>query len=98
MMIAAVPKPGPTSASGADTPENTTIAEITTPITLSPTIKPEASSTPSCFAASGRTLRSALVKEPAGDRADHDHQSALRRQINSKTNGQRWNPHVPRRA
>ena len=59
MMIAAVSKPGPTSASGADLPENTTIAEITTPITLSPTIKPDASNTPSCFVASGLALRSA---------------------------------------
>src|SRR5580704_2111874 len=63
MIFAAVPKPTPTSASGAATPENTTIAEITTPMTLSPTIRPDASSTPSCFAASGLRLRLACLSK-----------------------------------
>src|SRR5437870_2262684 len=54
MMIAAVSKLGATSANGAALPEKTTMAEITTPITLSPTINPEASRTPTCFVASGR--------------------------------------------
>src|SRR5437763_834647 len=63
MILPAVSKLGPTSASGAATPENTTIAEITTPITLSPTIKPEASNTPSCFVASGLALRSARLSK-----------------------------------
>src|SRR5262245_37658473 len=52
---------GPTSASGALLPENTIIAEITTPIIPSPTIKPDASRTPSCFAASGLAVRSARL-------------------------------------
>ena len=63
MILPAASKPGPTNASGAATPENATIAEITTRITLSPTIKPEASSTPSCFVASGRGLRLACLSK-----------------------------------
>src|SRR4029077_20264203 len=54
-------KPGPTSASGASLPEKTIIAEITTPIMPSPTIIPDASSTPSCFVASGLAVRSARL-------------------------------------
>jgi hypothetical protein len=63
MILPAVSKPGLTNASGADTPENATIAEITTRITLSPTIKPDASSTPSCYVASGRGLRLARLSK-----------------------------------
>src|SRR5215475_9178226 len=54
-------KPGPTSASGASLPEKTMTAEITTPIIPSPTINPDASSTPSCFVASGFAVRSARL-------------------------------------
>src|SRR5262245_49426131 len=57
----AVWKPGPTSASGASLPEKTIIAEMTTPIIPSPTISPDASSTPSCFVASGFAVRSARL-------------------------------------
>jgi hypothetical protein len=42
-------------------PENATIAAISTPIRPSPTIMPDASSTPSCFAASGFAARSARL-------------------------------------
>src|SRR5205814_1696527 len=63
MILPAVSKPGLTNASGAATPENATIAEITTRITLSPTIKPDASSTPNCFVASGRGLRLACLSK-----------------------------------
>src|SRR6266446_2891209 len=59
--LPAVSKPGPTSASGASLPEKTIIAEITTPIMPSPTINPDASSTPSCFVCSGRAVRSARL-------------------------------------
>src|SRR5437773_8785460 len=57
--LPAVSKAGPTSASGASLPEKTIIAEITTPIMPSPTINPDASSTPSCFVDSGLAVRSA---------------------------------------
>src|SRR5690625_1819242 len=51
--VALPAKPGPTSASGAARPENTTIAAMTTPRMLSPTIRPDDSSTPSCLRLSG---------------------------------------------
>src|SRR5262245_35674962 len=60
-ITAAVWKPGPTSANGASLLENTMIAEITTPMMPSPTINPDASSTPSCFVASGFAVRSARL-------------------------------------
>src|SRR6266478_9842265 len=41
---------------------------------------------------------SALVEEPADYRADDNHQRALRWQIDSETNSQRWNAHVFRGA
>ena len=59
IILPASSNPGPTSASGASLLEKTMIAEITTPIMPSPTIKPDASSTPSCLVASGLGLRSA---------------------------------------
>src|SRR4029077_20466324 len=58
-ILPAVSKLGPTSANGASLPEKTIIAEITTPIIPSPTINPDASSTPSCFVDSGLEVRSA---------------------------------------
>src|SRR5882724_9289347 len=59
--LPAISKPGPTSASGASLPEKTIIAEITTPIMPSPTINPDASSTPSCFVDSGLAVRPARL-------------------------------------
>ena len=50
---------GPTSASGAGFSETALIREITTAIMPSPTIRPDARSTPSCFAAPGLGVRSA---------------------------------------
>ena len=95
MILPAVSYPAPTSASGAATPEKTTIAEITTPMMLSPTIKPDASNTPSCFVASGfaRAVGRA-IEEPTDDRADHDHECARSRQINSEPHRERRNAHV----
>jgi len=57
---AALPaKASPTSASGKSVPEKATKAAITTPTRPSPTIMPEASSTPSCLVDSGRAVRAA---------------------------------------
>ena len=61
-----------------------------TPTSPSPTIMPEASSTPSCLVASGsRAALGALVEIPADDRADHDHQRALRRQVDAEAHRER---------
>mgnify|MGYP003693721443 CR=1 FL=1 len=98
MIIPAVSKPAPTSASGAPMPEKTTIAEMTTPIVLSPTINPDASNTPQLLGRLGlwRSV-GAAIEQPAHNRADNDHQRALRRQINSETNRERGYTHVSRR-
>ena len=72
---------------------------MTTPMMPSPTIKPDASKTPSCLVASGFGVRSArLIEKPTDDCSDDNHQRALRRQINSKTHRQRRNAHVFGRA
>src|SRR5882724_1182937 len=57
IMMPAVSKSGPTNASGAPLPEKAAIAVITTRITLSPTIRPEANNTPNCFVSSGLDVR-----------------------------------------
>ena len=49
-----------------------------------------------CFRSRGAI--SAPIEQPTGNGSDHDHQSALRRQINSETDCQRWNAHVLCRA
>ena len=65
----------------------------------SPTIIPDASNTPSCFVASGLGgAVSAPIEQPPGNGSDHDHQSALRGQINAEADRQRWNAHVLGRA
>ena len=65
---------------------------------LSPTIKPDASSTPSCFVPSGlRRAIGAAIEELADDRADHDHERARGRQINSEPDREWRNAHVFRR-
>jgi hypothetical protein len=58
--MAASAKPGPTKPSGVDLPEIPTMKAIATPITLPPTLNPEASNTPSWRVVSGFVVRSAL--------------------------------------
>src|SRR6185437_1468927 len=71
IQIAAPWKPSPTSASGAlrlakpSLSENATSAATITPSRLSPTIRPEASSTPSCLVGSGLGPRSARLSNQA---------------------------------
>ena len=99
MMIPAVSNPGPTSASGAALPENTTMAEITTPndAFADDQTRREQHAQLLCRFGLGSAI-GALIEEPTDNRADHDHQRALRRQINSEPDRQRRNTHVFRRA
>ena len=84
-------KSSPTSASGKSLPEKATSAAIATPeqALADDQCRRRAARRAACVASGRARARRVAVVQPAGDRAHHHHERALRRQVDAQADGQR---------